>query len=80
MPLRIKEILKEKKCTIQSLSEKMGVNRVSLNNSINGNPTVDTIEKIAIALEVDVSELFSPSDNNTVFCPSCGKRIKLVKE
>lgn len=58
MPLRIKEVLKDKGYTIQSLSEKMGVNRVSLTNSINGNPTVETLEKIAATIGVDVSELF----------------------
>lgn len=58
MALRIKEVLKKKGYTIQSLSEKMGVNRVSLTNSINGNPTVETLEKIASAIGVDVSELF----------------------
>lgn len=58
MSLRIKEVLKEKGYTIQSLSEMMGVNRVSLTNSINGNPTVETLEKIASTIGVDISELF----------------------
>lgn len=58
MSLRIKEILKEKGYTIQSLSDEMGVNRVSLTNSINGNPTVETLEKIASTIGVDISELF----------------------
>ena len=58
MSLRIKEVLKEKGYTIQSLSELMGVNRVSLTNSINGNPTVETLEKIASTIGVDISELF----------------------
>lgn len=58
MALQIKEVLKKKGYTIQSLSEKMGVNRVSLTNSINGNPTVETLEKIASAIGIDVSELF----------------------
>lgn len=58
MSLRIKEVLKEKGYTIQSLSDEMGVNRVSLTNSINGNPTVETLEKIASTIGVDISELF----------------------
>lgn len=58
MSLRVKEVLKEKGYTIQSLSEVMGVNRVSLTNSINGNPTVETLEKIASTIGVDISELF----------------------
>lgn len=58
MSLRIKEVLKEKGYTIQSLSEAMGINRVSLTNSINGNPTVETLEKIASTIGVNISELF----------------------
>lgn len=58
MSLRVKEVLKEKGYTIQSLSEAMGVNRVSLTNSINGNPTVETLEKIASTIGIDISELF----------------------
>lgn len=79
MALRIKEVLKEKGYTIQSLSDEMGINRVSLTNSINGNPTVETLEKIANTLGVDVSELFV-SNNNIINCPHCGGRIKVEKE
>jgi len=58
MNLRIKEILKEKGLTIVSLSEKMGMHRVQLSGIIKGNPTIDTIEKIAQALDVPVTSLF----------------------
>jgi len=78
MPLRIKEVLKEKGYTIQSLSEEMGINRVSLTNSINGNPTVETLEKIASTIGINVSDLFAPSDNS-IICPKCGTRLE-VKE
>ena len=42
---------------MQHVAEVIGVNRVSLSNSINGNPTIQTLEKIANALGVTVSEL-----------------------
>ncbi len=45
MELRIKELCKEKGLTLQQVAEYMGVNRVSLSNSINGNPTIGTLEK-----------------------------------
>ena len=48
MELRIKELCKEKGLTLQQVAEYMGVNRVSLSNSINGNPTIGTLEKIEI--------------------------------
>ena len=56
--MRIKEVCKEKGVTLQHVAELMGVNRVSLSNSINGNPTISTLEKIADALGVSVVELF----------------------
>lgn len=59
MELRVKELCKEKGLTLQQLAEYMGVNRVSLSNSINGNPTIGTLEKVAGALGVDVVELFA---------------------
>lgn len=57
MDLRIKEVIKEKGMTITELADKMGINRVNLSNMVNGNPTVETLNKIAGALEVPVTEL-----------------------
>ena len=59
MNLRIKEICKEKGVTIGEVAEKMQVARESLSRAINGNPTLDTLEKIATALGVSVSSLFN---------------------
>jgi transcriptional regulator with XRE-family HTH domain len=64
MVLRIKEVLKSKGHTIQSLADVMGINRVSLTNSINGNPTVETLGKIASALGVEIWELLTESVSN----------------
>ena len=65
--LRIKEILKLKSMTMTQLAEKLDINRVNLSSSINGNPTIATLEKIANILEVDISELFSkPVAENVV--------------
>jgi len=58
MNLRVKEICKSKGITIGDLAEKMPMARESLSRAINGNPTLDTLEKIAQALEVPVSNLF----------------------
>ena len=78
MGLRIKEIIKEKGYTIKSLSEKMNINRVNLSNMINGNPTVETLEKIADALEVPITELFSKG--LSVTCPHCGGIVPIKIE
>ncbi len=78
MELRIKDIIKEKGYTIKSLSEKMNINRVNLSNMINGNPTVETLEKIAIALDVPITELFAKGVSVT--CPHCGGIVPIKVE
>ena len=45
---------------MSQLAEKMGIKKESLSRAINGNPTLETLERIANALEVDVPELFAP--------------------
>lgn len=57
--LRIKDVLKEQGKTQIELSKALNVTPVGLNKIINGNPTVETLEKIADALEVDVRDLFT---------------------
>lgn len=59
--MRIKDVIKEKGLTINELAEILQINRVSLSSAINGNPTVETLTKIANALEVEVWELFTPT-------------------
>lgn len=82
MNLRIKEVIKERGLSIQELADKIGINRVTLSNSINGNPTVETLNKIADAVGVQVTELFeqSKSDTASLSCPHCGKPITIKAE
>ena len=79
MDLRIKEVIKEKGMTITELADKMGINRVNLSNMVNGNPTVETLNKIALALNVPVTKLFDrpKKDSLSLTCPHCGKDINL---
>lgn len=64
--LIIKEVIKSRGYTVTSLAEKIGMTQVSLSRIINGNPTVETLEKIALALGVDVKDLFkSTKEKNT---------------
>jgi len=65
MNLRVKEICKEKGITIQELADNMEMKRESLSRAINGNPTLETLEKIATALGVNITELFDQPKNNT---------------
>ncbi|MFR9511375.1 MAG: helix-turn-helix transcriptional regulator [Rikenellaceae bacterium] len=77
MKLRVKEICKEKGITQKQLAEKIGVAEISLSRSINTNPTLSTMENIATALGVEITELFSTSGNNGFTCPNCGATLEL---
>ena len=64
--MRIKEVCKEKGITVSQLAEKMGIKQESLSRAINGNTTLETLERIANALEVDITELFAPSSSGGI--------------
>lgn len=78
MELRIKELIKDKGTTIQNIADVIGINRVTLSNSINGNPTLETLEKIANALGVPVTELFDKSSNEVVGAVRIGKDTHVI--
>lgn len=63
--LRVKEILKERGLTQKQLADMIDIAEISLSRSINGNPTLDTLQKIASALDVDIIELFTHTTNST---------------
>lgn len=58
MDLKVKDLIKQKGMTMQQFAEMLGVTRDTLTRNINGNPTLETLERIANALEVDIAELF----------------------
>lgn len=64
--MRIKDVCKEKGITVSQLAEKMGIKQESLSRAINGNPTLETLGKIANALEVDITDLFTPSSTGGI--------------
>ena len=78
MELRIKELIKEKGTTIQNIADLIGVNRVTLSNSINGNPTLETLEKIANALGVPGAELFDKAADEVVGAVRIGKDMHVI--
>ncbi|PWM11200.1 MAG: XRE family transcriptional regulator [Flavobacteriales bacterium] len=67
MELRVKEICKVKGVQMQELADRLNISRVTLTRNINGNPTIDTLEKIAEGLNVDVIELFAKKSGFTAF-------------
>lgn len=59
MELRVKEVCKDKGVTLAEIAGKIGVAQASLSKMLGGNPTIGTLEKIATALNVPITELFS---------------------
>ena len=63
MKLRILDICKQAGITQKELAERIGLSAVGLSKAINGNPTKDTLEKMANALNVRITELFEEPTN-----------------
>ena len=81
MEFRIKEICKAKGVLFKELAEQIGVTDAGLRQSLKGNPTIGTLEKVANVLGVEVSELFASSGSSTaITCPHCGKDINIKVE
>ena len=72
---RIPELMRKAGLSQKDLAEKAGLTPVGISKllSENGNPSYDTLSKIAEALDVPVSELFAPSSNFTALVRDSGK-------
>lgn len=76
MALIVKDILKRRGISIKFFAAQLGINRVNLSNQLNGNPTLETLERWAAALEVPVPDLFDKR-NAVINCPNCGSEISI---
>lgn len=68
--LRVKEICKERGLTLKELAEKMKIVPETLTRAIsdNANPTLNTLQKIAKALDMEIADLFvSPKSANQIY-------------
>lgn len=61
----IKSIIKEKGYTIQEVAKKMGVNRVTLTLTLQGNPTYKKLKEIADAINCDIVDFFRDEANSS---------------
>ena len=83
---KIKEICSQKGVTQKALSEIIGISATSLSRIITSEqtPTLSTLQKIATALNVDITELFKTSDkiggSSHLVCPHCGTRLHITLE
>ncbi|CUQ23087.1 helix-turn-helix domain-containing protein [Bacteroides thetaiotaomicron] len=84
MELKVKEVIKAKGFTMQQVADMLGITRDTLTRNINGNPTIETLEKIAKALGTSVSDLLDEEkpeleDKNTITCPVCHTKFKMER-
>ena len=64
MELRVVEIAHAKGLTMADIAKQIGISRVNLSNSLNGNPTLSRLTEVANILGVEVSELFKPTSTD----------------
>lgn len=57
-----KEVLKRKGISVKELSQLLGVTRDACYKYINGNPTINVLDRIAKVLDVDVRSLINGRD------------------
>lgn len=62
MELRIVELAHKKGLTMSDIAKMIGISRVNLSNSLNGNPTLSRLREVAKILNVEVAELFKQSE------------------
>ena len=80
MALNIKKTIKDRGLEVREVAHRMGITPTGLSQHINGNPSVEVLERIAKAIGCDVSELFDPVGNTKIVCPHCGKEIHIKVE
>lgn len=61
MELRVVELAHAKGLTMADIAKQIGISRVNLSNSLNGNPTLSRLAEVAKILGVEVAELFKPT-------------------
>lgn len=65
---RIKELCKERGILLKDLAARLNITAIGLSQSINQEyPQLQTLERIANALDVEVSELFAPKEDFIAF-------------
>ena len=78
---RIKEILNEKKMLQKDLAALLDITPVTLSQNLSRNPSIQTLAKIADALNVDVLDLFEdnrPTPPAIQECPHCNNKIEIT--
>ena len=79
MNLRITEHCKMKGINLQQKDDKKGVARSTLANTLSkGNPTIETLSKIADALGVGITDLFEKSTDEVIGAVRIGDSTHVI--
>jgi transcriptional regulator with XRE-family HTH domain len=67
--------------TLKAFADLSGISQPNLSNYINGNisPTLDTLDKIAKALNIEVQDLFPQKEQVEIFAVVSGKTYKITE-
>lgn len=65
---------------MKAFSKMSGISQPNLSNYINGNtsPTLDTLDKIAKALDIEIQDLFPPKEDVAFFVQVDGKSYHIT--
>ena len=66
MKLKITELAHQRGMTMSDIAKLIGISRVNLSNSLNGNPTLSRLEEVARILHVEVPDLFDRQEKASV--------------
>lgn len=82
MAFRLREILKERGVTVGQFAEQSGISQSNLSNYMGGkiSPTLDTLTKIADALDVDITELFKKEEEVILVAKYEGKEVTISNQ
>ena len=77
---KIKGCIKQHDLSVQIVADRMGISRIGLSQHINGNPSVEVLNRIADAIGCSVAEFFDNPNTNSLTCPKCGTHFQLVEK
>ena len=81
MELRLKEILAHRGTTLKEFAASSGISQSNLSNYLNGNisPTLDTLRKIAVCLNIYIVELFKEKEEVELYAKYRGTLYPISK-